>query len=248
MRTRRTPVIAVVVVLLTGVTAAVLLHSQSLNGRRRAVTTGQVTHPLAGNPSTTRSAQPGTTITAPVIGLTTWRWTGFHGIALPVSAQDGPRRTRGGLASGFTDSPAGALLATINIAVRTAAQWGPAIYTPTISRQVTGPAAAALLQADTAAYTQLRAAAHVPPGQPAGRGYAAVTAYQFVAYTPAGATVDVVTAGPGSGDVTALAVTRIEVVWLRGDWQVLAPPGGDWASAATAISSLSGYRIFPGEG
>ncbi len=78
----------------------------------------------------------------------------------------------------------GALLAAINIGVRTAAQWGPAIYTPTIIRQVTGADQASLLRNQAAAYTQLRAAAHVRPGQPAGRGYAVVAAYRFVAYTP----------------------------------------------------------------
>ena len=163
-------------------------------------------------------------------------------------AQDGPRDTRGGLASGFTDTPSGALLAAVNIAVRTAAQWGPPIYAPTITRQVTGPDQAALLHSQASDYAPLRAAAHVRPGQPAGRGYAVEAAYRFAAYAPAGATVDVVTAGPGSDGTTVLAATRIEVIWRRGDWRVVAPPGGDWANSATAISSLTGYRIFPDEG
>jgi hypothetical protein len=29
---------------------------------------------------------------------------------------------------------------------------------------------------------------------------------------------------------------------------VVAPPGGDWANSATAISSLTGYTALPGEG
>jgi len=174
-------------------------------------------------------------------------WAGFHGIQLPVSAQDGPRRTRGGLAWGFTDTPRGALLAAVNIAVRTGAQWGPAIYQPTIRDQVTGPDAAALLKADASDYAALRAAARVRPGQPAGRGYAAEAGYRFVACTPAGATVDIVTEGPGSGGTTVMVATRVQVVWLRGDWRVVAPPGGDWANSATAISSLTGYTTFPNE-
>src|SRR5262245_15602943 len=51
------------------------------------------------------------------------RWMAFHGIELPVSAQDGPRHARRGLVWGFTDTPSGALLAAVNIAVRTAALW-----------------------------------------------------------------------------------------------------------------------------
>jgi hypothetical protein len=174
-------------------------------------------------------------------------WADFHGIQLPVSFQDGPHRTRDGLAWGFADTPRGALLAAINIAVRTAALWGPAIYQPTIRHQVTGPDAAALLSADASDYAQLRAAAHVRAGKPAGRGYAAETAYRFDAYSPADATVDIVTAGPGSGGTTVLAATRIEATWRRGDWRVVAPPGGDWGNSATSVSSLTGYTTFPGE-
>ena len=174
-------------------------------------------------------------------------WSDFHGIQLPVSSAAGPRHTTGGLASGFTDTPDGALLAAINIGVRTAAQWGPAIFAPTITRQVTGPDATALLRADTSAYAALRAAAHLRAGQPAGRGYAAEVAYRFDAWTPAIATVDVVSSGPGSNGTTVLAVTRIQVLWQHGDWRVLAPPGGNWANSAAGLSSLTGYTIFPGE-
>ena len=190
-----------------------------------------------------RSSQPSTTAAAQ--GLS---WINFHGIQLPASAHDGPRSASGGLATGFTDTPAGALVAAINIGVRTAALWGPAIYTPTITHQVTGPDTAALLNADTSSYQALQSAAHVPSGQPAGRGYAAEAAYRFVAWTPASAAVDVVTEGPGSGGATALAVTRIELLWQRGDWRVVAPPDGSWANSAASLSSLTGYTTFSSEG
>jgi hypothetical protein len=172
-------------------------------------------------------------------------WADFHGIALPASATDGPRRTRDGLAWGFADTPRGALLAAVNIGVRTAALWGPAIYGPTVTRQVTGADAAALLAADTRDYAALRAAARVKAGQPAGRGYAAETGYRFAAWAPGDATVDIVTAGPGSSGTTVLAVTRIQVLWLHGDWRVVAPPGGNWATSASSITSLAGYTPFP---
>ncbi len=109
------------------------------------------------------------------------------------------------------------------------------------------PNVAALLRADAGAYAQLGAAAHVGAGQPAGRGYAAEAGYRFVAWSPAAATVDIVTAGPAADATTVLASTRIQVIWLRGDWRVLAPPGGNWASSATALSSLTDYTLFPGE-
>jgi hypothetical protein len=176
-------------------------------------------------------------------GLT---WASFHGMQLPTSATSGPRDTRGGLASGFTDTPQGALLAAINIGVRTAAQWGSAIFGPTITRQVTGPDARALLQAEETAYAQLRATTRVRPGQPTGQGYAAEADYHFVAWSPSAATVEVVSAGPAADGTTVLAATRVQVLWQHGDWRVVAPPGGNWANAATAISSLTGYTPFAG--
>jgi hypothetical protein len=174
-------------------------------------------------------------------------WIDFHGIQLPVSADAGPRHRHNGLARGFADTPLGAVLAAVNIGVRAAAQWGPRIYRPTITHQVTGSGAQALLAADNSDYAALRAAARVAPGQPAGRGDAVEAAYRLAPYTPTAATADIVTEGPASNGTTAIAVTRIQVVWRRGDWRVVAPPGGTWASSETTASSLRDYTAFPNE-
>jgi hypothetical protein len=183
----------------------------------------------------------------PVVDLEGLTWADFHGIELPTSAQDGPADTSGGLASGFTDSPRGALLAAVNIGVRTAWQWGPAIFGPTIERQVTGPGTSALLQAQQAAYAQAQAGPS-PESVPVQRAYAVEEAFRFDGYTPDDATVDVVSAGPGDNGATVRAATRIEVEWISGDWRVVAPPGGDWGNSAIPVASLSGYTIFPGQG
>jgi hypothetical protein len=241
---RRRRALALVITLVAAGVITVLIHSHHRPTRHtRSHTAGpsHTTAPTHGRPPTANPNSPATA------GLDLG-WTSFHGIELPVSPHDGPHDMSNGLTSGFTDTPRGALLAAINIGVRTAALWGPPIYTPTITRQVTGPDAAALLHADTSSYNALRATAHVPAGQPGGRGYAVEAAYRFDAWTPADATVDVVTEGPGSSGATVLAATRIEVVWRHGDWRLVAPPGGDWASSAASISSLNGYTTFPGEG
>jgi hypothetical protein len=213
------------------------LHSPARHRRDHPAPTRTPSQATRSRPGEARAA-----LATAGLGL---RWADFHGIALPSSATDGPRYTRGGLAWGFADTPRGALLAAINIGVRTAALWGPAIYAPTIGRQVTGADTAALLKADASDYAQLRAAAHVRAGQPAGRGYTTETAYRFAAWAPGGATVDIVTAGPGNDGTTVLAVTRIEVLWQAGDWRVVAPPGGSWASSASPVSSLASYTPFP---
>ena len=82
--------------------------------------------------------------------------------------------------------------------------------------------------------------------QPAA-AYAVEAAYRLVRYTPRSATVAIVSEGPASNGTAVLAVTRIQVLWLRGDWRVVAPPGGTWSSSATTVSSLSGYTAFPSE-
>jgi hypothetical protein len=178
----------------------------------------------------TAAGTPSATATTPRADQPDLRWADFHGIELPVSAQAGP------------------LLAAVNIGVRTAAQWGPGIYQPTITYEVTGPDTHALLAADDSDYAALRDAAHVAPGQPAGRGYAVEAAYRLAAYIPRAATADIVSEGPASNGTTVLAVTRMQLVWQGGDWRVIAPPGGSWASSATTAASMTGYTTFPNEG
>jgi hypothetical protein len=198
-----------------------------------------VTNPVHGNPPSR-----GTALAAAGQDVS---WADFHGIQLPVSAQAGPHHTRGGLAWGFADTPRGALLAAVNIGVRTAALWGPAIYWPTITYQVTGRNTAALLRADASDYAALRAAADVRAGQPAGRAYAVEAAYRFAAWAARRAVLSIVTEGLGSSGKPVLAVTRITVIWRKGDWRVVAPAGGDWGNAARPVSSLTSYTTFPGE-
>jgi hypothetical protein len=173
-------------------------------------------------------------------------WSSFGGMALPSSPTAGPYQTRHGLATGFARSPRGALLAAINIAVRTASQWGPSIYEPTIETQVTGPGTADLLAADNRAYARLQdgTRAHQTASLPAS---AAEEAYRFLSYSPNTATLNVVTIGPAGNGTQVLAVTRLQVVWQHGDWRLVAPAKGDWANASTALTSLTGYVLLSGE-
>ncbi len=242
-RRRRRLLMVTVLLLLTGVAIAVL-HSHSHDGRA-AKHASHGAHHLGTHALQPSRPQLANSPDTAGQGLT---WVNFHGIQLPVSAHDGPRNTSNGLAQGFTDTPRGALLAAINIGVHAAALWGPAIYTPTITQQVTGPDAAALLTTDTSDYKALRDAASAGGGPHIGRAYAVEAAYRFVSWSSTDATVDVVTEGPGNNGATVMAATRIEVLWRRGDWRLVAPPGGNWANSATSIPSLTGYISFPGEG
>jgi hypothetical protein len=184
----------------------------------------------------------------PRMSLVGLRWSDFYGVELPSSAAAGPRYTSGGIAAGFTHSPLGALLAAVNIGVRANAQWGPRIFAAVIRGQVTGPDAAALLANCQTSYAQASQSEGVTGGQPLGDVDVTEEAFRWVAYTPAAAIIDLVSAGPGGQGTTVRASTQIEVIWDGRDWKLIAPPGGDWGNAATEVSSLRGYIVFPGQG
>ena len=184
----------------------------------------------------------------PRVSLDSVRWSSFYGVELPVSAQAGPYDTSAGVAAGFAHTPLGALLAAVNIGVRANAQWGPRVFAAVIRRQVTGPDAPALLANCEVAYGQASQSRHMTDGQPLNSVDVTEEGFRWVAYTPAVAILDLVSAGPGSQGSTVRASTQIEAVWDGGDWKLVAPPGGDWGNAATGLSSLSGYAVFPGQG
>jgi hypothetical protein len=184
----------------------------------------------------------------PQVTLTGLRWSDFYGVELPYSPQAGPHDTRDGLAAGFADSPLGALLAAVNIAVRANAQWGPAIFGPEIRSHATGPGAAALLATCQAAYDQASHTAHVTGGQPLGDVDVAEEAFRWITYTPAMAVLDLVSAGPGSQGTIVRVSIQLSLLWHRADWMLSVPPGGDWRTSASALASLAGYTVFPGQG
>jgi hypothetical protein len=193
-------------------------------------------HPLAA-PSPASPASP----LVPALDLSGIRWVTADGYSVPVSAEAGPRDTASGLASGFTDDPLGALVGIVNIAVRTAWEFGPQVFQPTIQDQVTGPYEPQMLSSDLDSYDS--SASELPDIQ----AYARIVAYQWVGYTPADATVDLVAAGPGEDGSTVYAATQIEAQWLNGDWRVVAPPGGDWGNSSVQVDSVNGYLTFPGQ-
>jgi hypothetical protein len=203
-----------------------------------AAITGSPGRPPAGHRAGPAPGAPAAAPVTPVKGLSGLRWVTVQGYRLPVSAQAGPRDTSGGLASGFADTPAGALLAAVNIAARTSWEFGPGIFQPEIESQVTGPYASQMLSADLDAWGADQSSI------PGIAEYAQFAAYQWAGYTPSDATADLVVTVPGTGIYVA---TQIQVQWINGDWRVLAPPGGDWGNASVQIPSLNGYLTIPGE-
>ncbi|HEU5023622.1 MAG TPA: hypothetical protein VFV01_01750 [Spirillospora sp.] len=185
-------------------------------------------------------------VSAPPVSFSGMAWRDYHGVVLPYSAGDGPRIVRGDLASGFARTPLGALLAAVHVAVRANAQWGPKVFEPTIEDQVVGPDAASLLAATQGQYDKQRG--HLRGGEALGRAYAVLEGFRWQGYSSDTASLDLVSAGPGDSDVTARAVTRLQLQWRDDDWRVVAPPGGTWGGSATSIPSPDGYVRFSNGG
>lgn len=194
----------------------------------------------------TTLAPSGVAVSAPQVSFDGVSWRDYHGVLLPYSADDGPRQTAEELAAGFARTPRGALLAAVHIAVRANVLWGSKVFEPTINGQVIGPDTDALRDSTNEAYGRHRG--DRPDGAALGRGYVVLEAFRWLGYSAEAASLDLVSAGPGDSDVTARAVTRIQLRWQDGDWRVVAPPGGTWAGAASPIESPDDYVRFQNGG
>lgn len=224
------------------VVAGVVSHSPSDDDAHVPV---HVTTHVSPRPTFSPPAVAGSLELAPWFPLSDLMWEDYHGMELPRSAADGPRRAAAGLASGFARTPRGALLAAVHIVTRAAPQWGLGVLGPTIDQQVTGTDRTALAKTTRTAYERLRRRAGTNGASSLGRAYSVIEGFRWQGYTADIATLDVLSAGPGDDDLTVRAATRVEVQWRGGDWRVVAPLGGDWANSASRVGSTAGYTLFP---
>jgi hypothetical protein len=155
-------------------------------------------------------------------------WTRVSGVDLPVSPSAGPADKSGGLARGFAHTPAGAVLATLHLLVRTSPQVGPAVFEPTLASQVVGESAPAMRQAVADDYQRAAAAAGISYGQPFGDLPAALAGARIDAYTDEYADLSVLTAVVNAAGTTRYAGTSLTVDWVEQDWRLVAPAGGRW--------------------
>jgi hypothetical protein len=165
----------------------------------------------------------------PVSAPTGVTWELYDTVALPFSAQAGPTVINGDVARCYAHSPTGALLATVQIAVRyaLAANWQAVIadqVMPGTGRSVYAaerPGAEVTIQAGQF-------------GQFAG--------FQFVAYTSAIAVVQIVVQLP-SGEMQATTMT---VQWSGGDWRLQLQPDGSPGPNVQQVPNLTGFIPWAG--
>jgi hypothetical protein len=167
-------------------------------------------------------------VTAPA-GVT---WTIYNTVALPQSAADGPAVVNGDVARCYSHTPTGALLAAAQISVRylIADNWQAVLATQVVPGP--GPSVYASERA------QVTGSA-VDSGSP---GFGQYAAYQFAAYTPNQATIQLVTRFP-AGTMQMVTTT---VTWSGTDWQLQLQPTGGISPNAQALTTLTGFTPWAG--
>jgi hypothetical protein len=170
-------------------------------------------------------------------------FTEVAGVRLPVSQPAGPGEVAGGLARGFTRTPAGAALAAAHILVRIHPEVGADVFGPTLHHQVVGDDVDALVTNVADAYELLLHQWPVTYGQPAGRLHLAIPGYRIDGFTGTGATVTLLIEVPDRGGGSLLGATTVRMRWHGGDWALLAPSGGAFTDTFL-VEDASGFTVW----
>jgi len=167
------------------------------------------------------------------------------GLDLPVSATSGPLDTNRGRARRFAHTQPGAVLAGLHLLVRTSPQVGPALWGPTLDEQVVGLDHNAYVAAVRRDYENARERLQLPADAPLGVIYASIRGIRVDAYSPQACSMRVLIEAPGADGVILRAATVVQVSWSGSDWQLVAPPGGDWARVRTYLPAGAAVDFTP---
>jgi hypothetical protein len=159
------------------------------------------------------------------------RWQIYNTVALPFSATDGPQVVTGDVARCYAHTPTGALLAAVQIAVRyvLAASWRTVLAEQVVPGPGAGAYAAQRAQDPSVDTSQ--------PGQ-----YGQIAGFQFIAYTPAIAVMQIVSLLPGG----TLQMTTMTAQWSGADWQLALHDDGSPGGSVQQLSSLDGFVPWGG--
>jgi hypothetical protein len=175
-----------------------------------------------------------------------WRDTTVDGAPVPESASDGPSKLTSSTASGFTDTESGAVLAAVNITVRTSGQLGPAVFSPTITSQVTGEWQETLMGAAWQEYQE--SGSQSADGAPSAKATMTVTGFKIGSWSPGSAAVTLAVDADSARyeEVTV----PVKLTWTGGDWRLVAPASGQYAATPAAAPSCGapvprGFTALP---
>ena len=171
---------------------------------------------------------PGVPLTAAPVGVA---WRLVDGVALPFSASDGPGSVVGGVASGFSRTPAGALVACVQTALRIGAV-NPAAQAGEVRAMVIGAGRAGLVASRPAT---------APAVKPQMAGF------RYVSYSPDLAVIGLAwrVSDVASGTARFVDVGELQLAWSGGDWRLV--DDGSQAPLPTALDAgLTGFVPFAG--
>ena len=159
------------------------------------------------------SGDPNPTTADPALDMQSRSW---QGAAFPVSAEHGPAVFDDTRATGFAQTPKGAALAAVHIASRLSPYNGPAVFSPTITEQVTGDTSALLTLMETE-YAKVAKDNNLSNGDPLIRPTGQMLAWRLQdQFTPETNTVELYVKTPRATEV----VYGVPVVWVDGDWKI----------------------------
>lgn len=160
------------------------------------------------------------------------RWELLQQVAVPFSAEAGPREATGPVARDFQRSPVGALLAAWQIDTRRMLTPGEGWRTVTDQQIADGPGKDAFL----------RARSQVNDPSMSSEELAQLAGFRFVTYTPDSATIQLAS----KSNDGALIGTTVTVRWIDGDWRLELQPNGASSPTATPLQDLTYYTPFAG--
>ena len=171
-------------------------------------------------------------------------WQNLAGVGLPVSSAAGPHCVTKLHASCFAHTQRGASFAAAHLLIRTFAFTGPDVFEPTISTQVFGPDRAAMAQLTADLYAASAPAADVKPGAAITVSGTTIVGYRVNAHLDAApgllneaTEVAVLLRTADDPDAAPFQEFTVDVVWHNGDWQLFAPPWGDWQNVVRPLTS-----------
>lgn len=158
-------------------------------------------------------------------------WEKWQGVMLPVSAEDGPKKVAGDVASGYSATPQGAVLAAVQGVTRL--RLAPDSSWPRVANTVAAPG----LGRD--AYAVNRAMITITGPVPEGAA-STLRGFRVVEYTSERAVIELATEQP---DATLVATTHT-LLWSGNDWKLELPEPESETPTSRPLTDLGGFTEF----
>jgi len=160
-------------------------------------------------------------------------WQIIDTVALPFSASAGPASVVDGIPSGFAHTPAGALVAMVQIDFRHLIE--PNFVAVTNADVANTPGRAKF-------FNLVEADGLTNPENPEPGTYLQLAGFQFVSYTSSTAVIQLLTARPDG----SYQVSTLSVAWDGNDWQLVLQTDGTDSPNQQIVSSPVGFVLWGG--